>query len=76
MTTTVKITTHGWPARVKIKDKYQTGNVAVDHSETREIPRWSEQQFAITDKRSIEFEELPGWQEKPADPEAPAPDQA
>jgi len=67
MTTTTKITTHGWPARITTTDRYQTASSGVLHVETYDLPRWSEVQIAITDTRSVQFEELTseGWKDKP-----------
>jgi hypothetical protein len=67
VTTTTKITTHGWPARITVTDRYKTSTSGILHVETYDLPRWSENQIAITDTRSVQFEELTseGWQDKP-----------
>lgn len=66
MTTTVTITTHGWPVRVTTTDRYQTGETGVTHAEARDYPRWSEIQLVVTNTRTLQIEELPGWEDKPA----------
>ena len=65
MTTTVRIITHGWPVRVTTADHYQTETTGALHREWRELPRWSETEIAVHSTRSIEVEELPGWEDKP-----------
>lgn len=69
MTTTVTVTTHGWPVRVTTTDRFQADRAGILHVETRDMDRWSEQAFHLTDARSISFEELPGWEDKPEEPE-------
>ena len=63
MTTTVTIKTHDWPAKVVATDvtDYKHGDThVVGHQTTTQIvePN-SEQQFVITNTRSLAFEELP-----------------
>jgi hypothetical protein len=81
MTTTVSITTHGWPARVTITDdtsgEQTSGGIEQTWRSqtmyTQEVPPNTSRDFYITGTRSLRFEELPA--EAPA-PEPPADDPA
>jgi hypothetical protein len=68
MTTSLALTTHGWPVEVTTTDVYiRPGAPSVTTTTVERIERWQIRQLVVTDTRSISVRELTfeGWQDNP-----------
>lgn len=68
MTTSLALTTHGWPVELTTTDaSIQPGALSVTTITIERIERWQIRQLVVTDTRSISVRELTfeGWQDNP-----------